>query len=383
MAVTFMSGFEGQAAALESDGGASSGLLFSGTTSFNTTNFRSGAASLRCNPASGASGFAQINGAAAKGFLHFGLRIATLPPLARVVMGTLNTGANLKINSDGTLEVFDGSTSRGSSAALSTNTWYWIGFRETLGTSVALLQVDGVTAVTGTTAADISPSNIGFSGTEASAADIYIDDVIRDDSGFLQPSKVDTALPISDNTVTGVTDNNGVTTNIWQCVDNTPPTGVASANEAANPKTGMHFPASTTCNYLANLETYTTLGIGASDTVLAVRSVVRHGEDIATGTKNLQNMGALTNPTVAGASVTAGADGGAHGAEAGLWVTNFGTVTASPSVTLGTSPTIRTSRTSESRVACVDFMGMVVAWTPAAAAANPPRSTQMTQLLAH
>ena len=379
MAVVRCTGFEAGQFATDNLVGA-----LTGTASYDTGTVRTGSRSIRCNPASGASGNLNVS-VPARGFLHFGLRIATLPSLARVVCGTLNNGANVKLKADGTLEVFDGATSRGTSAtALSTNTWYWIGVRTIAGTSVDLLQIDGVTAgVTGTTTDAGNAGFIGLSSTEASAADIYIDDVIQDDAGFIAPSKVDMALPISDNTVTGVTDNNGVTTNIFDCVDNTPPAGVASANEAANPKAGMHFPASVTCNYLANLETYTTLGIGASDTVLAVQSIVRHGEDIATGTKNLQNVGALTNPTVAGASVTAGSDGGAHGAEAGLWVTTFGTLTTSPSVTLGTSPTIRTSRTSETRVACLDFMGMVVAWTPAAAAERVPFYRPMTQLLAH
>jgi hypothetical protein len=379
MAVTWLSGFEGRANALEQDPGTGNGLTFNGTTSFDTTTFRSGAAALRCNPASGASGYTQLSGGT-KAFMHFGLRIATLPSLARVICGN-STGSTVKLNSDGTLEVFDGTTSRGSSSALSLNTWYWIGWRESAGTSVDVLQVDGVTAVNGTVAV-AATSNIGFSGTEASAADIYIDDVIRDGAGFLASSKVDIALPISDNTVTGVTDANGATTNLWQAVDNTPPAGVASASEAANPKASIKYPASTTENYLANLETYTTLGIAAADTVLAVQTLVRHGEDIVTGTKNLQNVGALTNPTVAGVSVTAGSDGGAHGAEAGLWVTTFGTLTTSPSVTLGTSPTIRTSRVSEARVACLDFMGMNVAWTPAAAAERVPYVNPMPQFLA-
>jgi hypothetical protein len=377
MAVTYLTGFEGGAI------GVDDATILSGTIAYDTGQFRTGARSIRCNPASGATGTVTLN-VPARGFLHFGLRIATLPSVARNIT-TNGTGSTVKLNPDGTLELFDGATSRGSSSALSINTWYWIGWRTSAGTSVDALQVDGVTAVTATIADAGTAGRLGCGLTEASAIDIYFDDVILDNAGFLQPSKVDTALPIGDNTVTGVTDNNGVATNIFDCVDNTPPAGVASANEAANPKAGMHFPASTTCNYLADLETYTTLGIGASDTVLAVRSIVRHGEDIATGTKNLQNVGALTNPTVGGASVTAGNDGGAHGAEVGLWFTTYGTVTTSPSVTLGISPTIRTSRISESRVACVDFMGMVVAWTPAAVTPEErvPYSTPYPQLLAH
>jgi hypothetical protein len=379
MAATYMVGFEGQAVSVDLPVGST----LQGTSSYNTSTFRTGAAAVRCNPASGASGYLSISGNVS--YQHFAIRVATLPSVDRVMAGQIQAGQiHAKLTSSGAIAVYLNTTLVGTSTTtLSTGTWYWIGLRYVTGTSVVFLQIEGIDEVTGTATVTGTTRDLGFPGTEASAVDAYIDDIIGDDTGFISNGKVDLALPISDNTVTGVTDNNGVTTNIFDCVNNTPPAGVASANEAANPKAGMHFPASVTCNYLANLETYTTLGIGASDTVLAVQGIVRHGEDIATGTKNLQNVAALTNPTVSGVSVTAGSDGGAHGAEAGLWVTTSGTLTTSPSVTLGTSPTIRTSRTSESRVACADFMGMNVAWTPAAAVARVPKYQPMPQLLAH
>jgi hypothetical protein len=350
-----------------------------GTASYSSGQVRTGAFAGRCNPASSATGWFAVPVTGIGNWIHFGLYIATMPTVSRSILGQ-SSANSLALNSTGTLSVKDGATVLGtSSVALVTGRWYWIGTHMVTGTSV-LLQIDGVDQVSATYAVANVPARIGCADSEASAIDIYIDDLVADDAGFLASSKVNLALPISDNTVTGVTDNNGVTTNIWQCVDNIPPAGVASADEAANPKAGMHFTASVTDNYIANLTTYTTLGVGASDTVLAVQSIVRHGEDIATGTKNLQNVGALTNPTVAGASVTAGGGGGAHGAEVGLWVTTLGTLTTSPSVTVGTSPTIRTSRISESRLACVDFMGMYVAWTPAVVAAVAlPQIRQLRQ----
>jgi hypothetical protein len=360
MAVAAFCGFEGQA--LKVDG---VNVSFIGTAAYDTGTVRTGAASMRANPASGAGGyFSNLAGAVA--YMHFAVRFASLPSVNRVFTSGVAAGMiHAEITSTGTISVYLNTTLIGtSSTALSTNTWYWIGLRQVTGTSVDFLQIDGVSAVTGTATVTLSDPSVGFVGTEASAVDAYFDDVIFDDAGLLAPSKVDTALPISDNTRTNVTAGAGGTTNLWDAVNNTPPAGVASASETNT--SNIEYPASLTESYIANLETYTTLGIGASDTVLAVRSIVRHGEDIATGTKNLQNVGALTNPTVGGSSVTAGSDGGAHGAEIGLWVSTFGTLTTSPSVTLGTSPTIRTSRISEARVACIDFMGMLVAWTPAA-----------------
>jgi hypothetical protein len=374
MAVTAMRGFEAGEASADS-------ISLSGTASYSTSTFRTGARAIRCNPASGANG--SISGLIqSTNWRHFGLYIVTAPSIDRVISGLSGSRINVRLTSAPALAIYNDTTLLGTSSTLSTGAWYWIGIRQSTGTSAVFLQVDGADSVTATaTVGGISNAELGFTNSEASAAEIFIDDYITDDAGFLAPSKVDTALPISDNTRTAVTGGAGGTTNLWDAVNNTPPAGVASASETDT--TNIEYPASLTEDYIANLETYTTLGIGASDTVLAVQSIVRHGEDIATGTKNLQNVGALTNPTVGGSSVTAGSDGGAHGAEVGLWVSTFGTLTTSPSVTLGTSPTIRTSRISESRVACIDFMGMLVAWTPVAAAARIPYSSPYPQLLAH
>lgn len=378
MAVTFFSSFEVQQTVVDR-------YTLTGTASNSATQARTGVRSIRCNPASAATGFADFT--TTGGFFHFGLYVVTRPSVQRALLGVNNASGTETIvflDSAGSLTVKEDTTVIGTSAVLSTATWYWIGVRQTSGTSVPFLQVNGVDSVTGTATGQgtFSVVSVGFFGTEASAAEIYIDDIIVDGAAFISNGKVDIALPISDNTRTAVTTGNGGTTNLWDAINNTPPTGVVSASETAT--TNIEYPASLTEDYIANLETYTTLGVASGDTVLAVQSIVQHGEDIVTGTKNFQNMGALTNPTVAGASVVAGADAGAHGATPTNWTTTFGTLTTSPSVTLGTSPTIRTSRTSESRVACIDFMGMLVAWTPAVATVPPSvKNDPIRQMLAH
>jgi hypothetical protein len=84
----------------------------------------------------------------------------------------------------------------------------------------------------------------------------------------------------------------------------------------------------------------------------------------------------VSNPTQVGEDAfTYGNDVGAHGAEVGNWGKDLGTVQASPSVTLGTSPVLRVGkRTATTRVVCVDGMGIYVEYTPpaAAAATAPP-----------
>lgn len=374
MAVIYVTGFEARQAATDA-------LTYTGTAAYSTAQARTGAASIRCNPASGASGYVTPTIGANPAFLHFGVYIATLPTVTRRIAG-VNTH-DLRLTSTGTLEVYVSGSLVGTSSALSTGTWYWIGFRmfATAGTPAPLLQIDGTTAVSGERTSSYSYV-VGPDGTEASAIDLYIDDIIADDAGFLAPSKVDLALPISDNARTAVVTGDGAgTTNLWDAVDATPPAGVASASETAT--TNIEYPASATESYTANLETYTTLGVVTGDTLLAVRSVIRHGEDINTGTKN-GVLGAVSNPTISDAlGFVFGTDGGAHGAESGanFWVTKFGTLTTSPSVTLGTSPTLIVSRVSETRVGCVDFMGLLVAWTPAAA--RVPHTSPYPQLLAH
>jgi hypothetical protein len=397
MAVIFLTGFDGRLIELDQDGAVARQVALSGTAAISTLQHRTGPAALRCNPASGASGYMQLQTPSTKGWVHFGLYIATMPSVARVICGAAGSGSNVKLNSTGKLEAFDGSTTRGTTTTtLTTGVWYWIGWRAAAGTTVPLIQIAGTTEVTGTVA--VAPNtNIGLSGTEASAADIYIDDVIIDGAGFLGPSNVGLLLPISDNgTHTGWQAGAGGTTNLWQGVDNVPPAGLASASET---NTSNIENTGTAGTYTANLQTYTTGGVGASDTVLAVQSLIRHGEDIITGTKT-GTVGAATNPTITGVGITFGSDLGAHGADPGstFWVTQPGTLTTSPSVTLGTSPTLAAVRPSESRTACIDFMGLLVAWTPAVgspsttanavlatgtgAAANPAPSASLYAVLA-
>lgn len=376
MAVTGMVGFEAQSEFVDYGG---SGFI-SGTASISTTRARTGAASLRCNPASGVSGVGSTATSGIVDYQHWGMYIASLPSVARRMFGVASDSSEVRLNSDGSLSFYSGGSLQGSSAALSTNTWYWIGVRTASGTSIACLQVDGVTAVTGTITSGTHGSALGFSGTEASAVDVYFDDLIADNAGFLQPSKVDTALPISDETITNVTAGAGGTSNLWDAVNNTPPAGVASASETNT--TNIRFPASATCDYVVNCETYTTLGVGASDTIIAVQAIIRHGEDIATGTKTANATG-TQNPSISGMTgFTFGNDGGAHGAETGVWVTLLSPIdTSGAGITKGDSPKIQITRISQARVGCVDFMGMLVAWTPAVVAPRVPRSTPYPQLL--
>jgi len=179
-------------------------------------------------------------------------------------------------------------------------------------------------------------------------------------------------LPTSVNAAGSWTKADGTTTtNLETSVDNVPPAGVASANEAANPGASIRSAAnSATDNCDLNMATYTSAGV--SGTINGVMGVVRNGEDIATGTKT-GGIQIISNPTSAGeSSITFGNDLGAHGAEAGLWYTEKTIITAGTGITLGISPVLRVGkRTATTRVVCVDFMGIYVDYTPATVTASP------------
>lgn len=366
-----MTGFEGQQDTIDGLAG------FAGTASNSATQARTGTRSARCNPASGAQGYVQMTPSAsfANGkYTHFGVFIATsLPSANRVIFGAAGSGVQVRLNTDGTLTYRYDTTDVGSSStALTTNTWYWIGVRCVTGTSVVLLQINGSDAVTGSATVTIATANYGCHGTEAAAIDLYIDDIISDDAGFLSPSKVALLLPISDNArgANWFQADGTTTTNLWQGVDNTPPAGVASANEAANPTASIRHTGGANNSYDANLTTYATAGVAAGDTVIAIQSQIRHGEDIATGTKLLA-FGLTSNPSESlSSSFSAGENGGAHVAESGAWVSTSNALITSPTVTIASSPVLRVNRPeTASRVACVDFMAAYMAWTPAVVAA--------------
>jgi len=367
VAVTFLTGFESAAALVD-------GITLTGTAAYSTTQARTGSRSIRCNPASGQTGYINTPTPIAK-WTHFGLYITTLPSVGRTIVGDKPTTDSLVLNSDGTLTHYVGLTAGGSTPALSTGVWYWIGMRGTSGTGVDLVQVNGVTSVTGNSSGNLA-AFIGFRNTEASAADIHIDDVILDDAGFLAPSKVALLLPISDNyRDTLWTGGSGGTTNLYDAVNNCPPVGSATESDTTQIEHAGGA-AGTTDQYAANLTTYTDAGVGASDTVIALQGVVVWGEDIATGTKML-SWSVVSNPaTGIGAGSTDVSTGHGSGA-VGTYSTGTDYWNESRSaikttglvidtyITLGTSPVMRVSRPeTASRVASVCFMGMYVAWTP-------------------
>src|SRR4029079_17989572 len=100
------------------------GVTLTRTAAFSTVQARTGTRAIRCNPSSGATGHVSAYSGSTSAFIHFGLYIATLPSITRAIAGSDAASSNFRLNSDGTLSVYNGATIQGTSAAaLSTATW--------------------------------------------------------------------------------------------------------------------------------------------------------------------------------------------------------------------------------------------------------------------
>src|SRR6185295_2626960 len=223
MAILFMTGFEWGQASLD-------GVTLSGTASISTVQARTGARALRCNPASGATGFASnIFTQASNTNRHFAFYIATLPSVQRIIAGATGANATLRLESSGAISGYDNTPSLlFTGPVLSTGRWYSINW-----SGSGRLSIDGTVIF-----AQVGWANFGLSlgcvGTEASAIDIYFDDVLEGGTlGSVSYNEVKVALlrPISDNSNTNWTAGAGATTSLFDGVDNVPPASLASASE--------------------------------------------------------------------------------------------------------------------------------------------------------
>lgn len=363
------------------------GHSFTGTASNSTTQARTGSRSIRCNPSSGASGAVDCStyfSGSKAGWWHFGLYLVTAPSVTRQLVGlSASGGANLKITSSGTIQYLLGSTVYATSAALSTNTWYWISFESgnsALTNTSDFFRVNNATVTRssdpGASFATLGIPTFGFPSSEASAAECYIDDIMQDDAGFIGNGKVGLALPISDNSIgAGWTLGTGtaISSNGYDAVNNTPPVGVADLTAGSDTKQIRNAGKNTDAAAF-NLTTYTNLGVGSGDTVLAVESLVSTGAPVTTGAKT----GSLTisNPTVAKTSFGNFYQGSNAGTYSTGW-TRYRSLTTSPTVTKGNSPVLTvTQDTSSTRIAMVCAVGLTVVWSVPASSTPAVQNTQ-------
>lgn len=293
-----------------------------------------------------------------------------------------NNVAGTQIGSDSAATIaFDGAT------------WYRFEIQITTNATPQItsceLRLDGTTvaSTSGLTVAAGTVFAFGWIAAPGANQVCYADDVAVNDSTGANNNtwpgdgKVVLLKPISDSAVgSGWTDDAASGTNIWDAVANTPPQGIADTTGS----TGLHQirnASSNSASYDANLTSYTTAGVGASDTVNVVEPFVVVGSPVATGGKS-GSFGIPSNPTIANRAFTGGTststffwNGSAAGTYLSGWRYEVGTITETPTVTLGTSPVARLTITggTASRIAMSCFMGMYVDYTPAVVSTYQPR----------
>lgn len=402
-------GFSGYAVNDPSGGGNLDGLL---TATRDSTIIRNGFYSAKCNSGAGNSTIrVNIPGAAfglaagtnttsvefIRGYFYFsssfpGTQTAIINHHQFSSSGPTILRIGVEIDSTGHLIVRAGdNTSSASSKVLSINTWYRIECKITYQTTstpsaiatVNAVYVDGIDW--SLTVTYTQNSSIGFSSTTPGLGWItapgantvcYISDTAwNDDQGANQNSypgsgKVVLLLPTatSGSPAAKWTDNDGTQTNMWEGVNNTPPTGTAATTTPShNYIKHAGGAAGTTDEFDATMTTYAAAGIGATDTINVIQYIVVTGEESATGTKLLALKG-VSNPIIAqGNNFDVFATSGAQGTYPTNWqIKRDGLATQyNPSVTIASAPVFGVVRPeTATRVASVCAMFMYVDYTP-------------------
>jgi hypothetical protein len=265
------------------------------------------------------------------------------------------------------------------SAVLAANTWHLVEFRARplTGADEWELRVNGTVVVNSTAASGEGSLNFITIGLNAApdtpGISAYFDDfAVNNSAGTSENSwpdpdgKIIALKPISDNARVMWTGGAGGTTNLYDAVNNTPPIGHSTETNLTQIE---HPGGSATSNddYDANMESYTTGGIGASDTIKVVVPVCIHGEDVSTGTKILATQ-VVSNPAgTLNNQFNAGDDAGALGIYPSFWKPGSEDAVYAPTPTLGTSPVMRVRRllATGTRVASVCGMYLMVEYVPA------------------
>lgn len=375
-----------------------------GAATFDSGVFRSGSKSGKADSGAGGSDAwfeAQPLGAATaltSGRTYYTrvyMRFAAFPSTSAQVLGFSDTNDFVKVvvTSAGALQLFRSSGDGGGdvqvgsdSSALSLDTWYRIevSFNCVTGTGnddSAELLVDGTSVASGSGfnanatlgtpfLIEIGWQNIGGLGANKV---MYVDDfAFNDDQGSSQNTwpgegKVVSLIPISDNQRGSWTGGAGGTTNLYDAINNFPPTGTATETNLTQIESADSSGDNATDEYRGNLTAYSTAGVGASDTVTLLQAFVCHGEDVATGTKT-GSFGGESNPSWTYDTFTFGDNVGALGTYPTNWAWSRGAIQYGPSVTVGSSPVVAIRKTDTgTRVASVCSLFMNVEYVPAVA----------------
>ncbi len=318
------------------------------------------------------------------GCMHFLIPAATgLPGTSANIMALIAAfGINVRLTTAGKLQLLNSATQVGSDSAatITTDVWYRVelvvninaaaGNDDTMELYLDGVQVAASTTVNnGTTAPTVF--RFGWVSDPGTSEVIFVDDVALNDSqgsvnnGLVGDQKIYALFPTSDSALGNWTDGAGGTTNIFGSVDNVPPIGVSTATSGATNQ--VENPANVSIDrYEATMTTYTTAGIGASDTITAIQPVVEVGSSSTTGTDTI-NSEVLSNPVIAaGVATSCDIVAGTYPAS---WIVSTKAIVENPTVTLGTAPVMRIQKNiATTRINSCCMMAMVVSVSPGAAA---------------
>jgi hypothetical protein len=320
------------------------------------------------------------------------LNAAAAPTTAAAVLllgGSSVTQIVARLRTDGALELLVNNVVQGSpSATINDGTWHRVELKgvatATTTWTAAELLLDGTSVATWSgSVARTNGVGFGWLGSPGASLVINADDYALNDStgsvnnGYPGSGKVVLLKPISDSAVgTGWTNSAGTGTSLFDCVDNTPPTGIADTTSSAGHQI-RNATSNANVNYDANMTSYTTAGIAAADTVNCVIPWCVTGAPVTTSAKQ-GTVGVASNPAITNIALSATGTSGAFWAGfaastyGGGWKYSSGTITEAPVVTLGTSPVMRiTQVTSSTRIAICCSMGIYVDYTPASTVRFP------------
>lgn len=390
MARLFTAGFESGIPAASPYGGERDGAVESrqtNTTTYQSSVARNGGRALQCSPS--AANYEQITGLThtvdVPTYARFYFRFNAAPTetlqvwawrLNATVVATLDllTTRAIRLN-------VPASGSAGSSSALSVDTWYLIETSITIpasGNGSVELRIDGVTAVgpsAGNVGTTLTPSThrIGHvTGTETATTLYYDDLAINDGTGANQntwpgPGNVTLLKPTSDNTKgtgwEGPQTTGSDTTDLYQNVDNVPPTGVAHSDVDAN--AGMYaFNAANlgaASDFRVNCQSMSDAGLPSTAIPVLSQAYMRASCNSTTGTNNMELQGITPSDSAVTCNVEATA---VAGTEPTGWKSFRTVYTSGPSLSYSTNPVIEATKilTGSTRAHMVDQMGLMVEW---------------------
>lgn len=231
-------------------------------------------------------------------------RVESNLPTADAIIMRWPSVARIVLTTTGKLQLwtgFTGGSQVGSDSTLTVavDTWYMLELKvrvDTGATDEVAARVDGTefAAATGLSITDTAPDpgpETGWMSAPGANRVIYFDDhAFNDDQGAADNTwpgegKCVLMVPTADAQRGSWTGGAGGTTNLWDALNNLPPTGTATETNTTQVENADSSPDNTTDEYRATMQTYTALGIGASDTVRLAQLWVWHGEDVAAGVK--------------------------------------------------------------------------------------------------